>query len=149
MARFTVGIVLAATLLAPFSASAQAQAGLSFGGRIEFVFPCLSLLGPSMWVVIVPAPFTKIPVYVWTIATLRGGPPPLPPSLDIPPPYAPLQEIAGIADIPFWCCIPGSVPTPVPFSCVSPIPPFVWPPLPGQRMQWANQSWLPSPPLVL
>lgn len=138
--RFTAGIVLAATLLAPFSASAQAQAGLSFGGRITFVLPCLSLLGPSVWTVIVPAPFTKFPAYVWTVATLRGGPPSfiMP---DLPPPFHPGQEIAGIADIPFWCCAPGSVPTPVPFSCISSTFPFVvWPPLPGQRMQWANQS---------
>ncbi|HVY73075.1 MAG TPA: hypothetical protein VG984_03455 [Candidatus Paceibacterota bacterium] len=120
----------------------QAKAGLSFGGRIALVLPCLSLLGPSVWTVIVPAPATKQPLYIWTPATLRGLPPTSP---DVPPPYAPLQGILGIADIPYWCCLPPGIPGP-PGLCFVPYKPYIVPGLPGQRMQFANQSISPSPP---
>lgn len=122
--------------------AAQAK-GVSFGGRIAALLPCVSYLGPSMWVTIVPAPFTKQPLYIWTPETLRG----VPPTPDLPPPFAPLQQILGIADIPYFCCLPPSIPT-IPFTCQIPAYPY-WipvPPLLGQRMQFANQSLLPSPP---
>ncbi len=122
---------------------------LSFGGRVAVALPCISILGPSYWVSLVPAPATKQPFYIWTPLTLRGVPPPgLPPLFppkptpDIPPPMVPGQEVLGLADIPYWCCLPPSVPA-GPFICVVP-PYFIVPPLLGQRMQWANQSLLPS-----
>lgn len=121
--------------------ASQAKAGLSFGGRIALLLPCLSLLGPSVWTVIIPSPSTKQPLYIWTPATLRGFPPTSPD----PPPYAPLQGILGIADIPFWCCLPPGVPGP-PGLCLVPYKPYVVPGLLGQRMQYANQSIAPSPP---
>ncbi len=138
-------------LVAPVTASAAAS-GLSFGGKIAAFVPCLSYAGPSEFVTIVPAPATKQPFYIWTPATLRGVPPPgllpfYPPSPNPdPPPYVIGQQILGIADVPYFCCIPPSLPT-APFSCQIPAYPF-WipvPPLLGERMQWANQSLLPRP----
>jgi len=146
------GLVLSNFLTTGVSAVANAnpsvvaKTGLSFGGRITVAIPCLSDLGPSYWVTIVPAPATKQPFYIWTPETLRGLPPPgLPPLFppspnpDVPPPTHPGQEILGLADIPFWCCLPGGFPA-EPGTCVVPHPPWEIPGLDGERMQWASQS---------
>ena len=141
------GLALAFGGAAPAAVSTASNAkGLSFGGRVVAAIPCLSDLGPSYWVTIAPAPATKQPFYIWTPETLRGitppGAPPLFPPItgpDVPPPTHPGQEILGIADAPFWCCLPGEVPT-APGLCAVPHPPWVLPGLPGQRMQFANQS---------
>jgi hypothetical protein len=138
-------------LVTPASASA-AVSGLSFGGKIAAFVPCLSYSGPAQFVTIVPAPATKQTFYIWTPMTLRGVPAPgllplYPPSPNPdPPPYVIGQQILGIADIPYFCCPPPSIPT-APFSCQIPFYPY-WipvPPLLGERMQWANQSLLPRP----
>lgn len=65
-------------------------AGLSFGGRILLITPCLSASGPSMWITIQPA--GRFPItYIWAPGTLG------------PPPVHPGQSILGIADIPYAC----------------------------------------------
>jgi hypothetical protein len=67
----------------------------SFGGRIALIVPCVSGLGPSIWVKIIPA--GSFPTsYIWTpltITRLAG------------PPTHPGQEILGLADIPYFCWI--------------------------------------------
>ncbi len=75
--------------------------GFSFGGRIGVVVPCVSALGPSLWVQLaVPASLLLPPYsYIWTPATMVGIPP-KPPSI---PPSHPGQEIKGRFDIPYVC----------------------------------------------
>jgi hypothetical protein len=139
-------------LAAPVAASA-AVSGTSFGGRIAMFTPCISYTGPSVWVTIVPAPATKNVAYIWTPATLRGVPAPgllplYPPSTNPdPPPYVVGQGILGIADVPYFCCIPPSIPAAA-GTCQIPAYPYwiIVPGLIGQRMQWANQSLAPSVP---
>jgi hypothetical protein len=143
-------LIFSVSLLAtPVAASAS---GLSFGGKIVTLIPCVSYTGPSVYIVIKPAPATKNISYIWTPAALRGVPPPgfpplYPPSPNPdPPPYIVGQSILGIADIPYFCCVPPSVPS-IANTCQIPAYPFwiVVPGLPGQRIQWANQSLAPSP----
>lgn len=85
-------LVLVATTI-PLSASAQFTAtGISFGGRVVTVLPCLSVLGPSLHVTIVPAGVFPT-MYIWTPATITKlvGPP------------VPGGQILGKADVPFAC----------------------------------------------
>lgn len=146
-----ISSIFSLSLLATPMPAAAAASGLSFGGKIAVLTPCVSYTGPSVWVTIVPAPATKNITYIWTPGTLRGVPPPgfpplYPPSPNPDPaPYIVGQHILGIADVPYFCCPPPSIPT-APFSCQIPAYPY-WipvPPLLGQRMQWANQSPLPG-----
>lgn len=138
--RFFSVVAAAVLFLAPVSTFAAA--GTAFGGRITLIAPCLSISGPSVWVTITPAPATKQPTYIWTAATVRG----VPPSSPDPAPYAVGQEILGVADTLYYCCLPPAVP--VPPTCEIPSHPYwiiaPWLMLPGQRMQYANQSLSPS-----
>lgn len=90
-----------------FGSSAAAipagRASLSFGGRIVGVIPCVSGLGPSLFVTIKPAGVFA-PTYIWTPATITrlAG-----------PPRTIGQQILGRADIPFVCVIPAKVPIPL------------------------------------
>lgn len=137
----------------PTTITSLVGAAGSFGGRITAIIPCVSYAGPSELVTILPAPATKNISYIWTPLTLRGMPPPgLPPTYPPSPnpdpmPYAVGQQILGIADIPFFCCVPPSVPA-AGNICAIPAYPF-WIPVPGligQRMEWANQSLAPGVP---
>lgn len=94
--RFLLGLAIAGTFLAPLSASAL---GVSFGGRIVTVIPCISVLGPSLHVTIVPAGLFPTS-YIWTPATLTflAG-----------PPRNPGQQVLGVADIPYTCAV-GKIP---------------------------------------
>ncbi len=87
-------------LLSSFGSSAAtipaARLSLSFGGRIIAAIPCVSGLGPSIFVTIRPAGVFA-PTYIWTpltITKLTG------------PPRTIGQQILGRADIPFACFIP-------------------------------------------
>jgi hypothetical protein len=96
LARYAiVGLII----LTPVSASAF----FSFGGRIITVVPCLSALGPSLHITIVPAGLFPV-AYIWTPATftfLAG------------PPRNPGQQVLGLYDVPFVCTI-GFPPIPLP-----------------------------------
>ncbi len=83
-------IIIGAFLL-PLSASAL---GISFGGKVISSIPCLSPLGPSLYVITAPAPFTFITPLIWTPATVTKL---------IGPPLVPGQQVLGLADIPFAC----------------------------------------------
>jgi hypothetical protein len=99
----------AATVAAPAAATVAGSAtGVSFGGRIAVVTPCISVLGPSLWVQLaVPAsPLLPPYEYIWTPATLLSIVPPIPALL---PPSHPGQEILGRFDIPYVCFV-GFIP---------------------------------------
>ncbi len=100
LGTFCLAVCLAAGLLIPFSASAF---GFSFGGRILTVVPCVSGLGPSLWVSIKPAGFFS-PTYIWTPATITKL---------VGPPRNPGQQVLGVADVPFVCFIPAHIPIPL------------------------------------
>lgn len=75
----------------------------SFGGRIATVVPCVSGLGPSLHITIIPAGVFQ-PAYIWTpltITKLAG------------PPRNPGQQVLGTADIPFVCFTPTVPPVPL------------------------------------
>lgn len=131
IAGFFLSLMLVGLFVTPFSASAT---GFSFGGRVTFLLPCLSFQGPSVWTVIIPAGSTPQTTYIWTPATLMGTTPD-------PMPYAVGQHILGLADIPYFCCLPPAYPTPG--GCYTGT--LAWIILPGQRMQFAGQSPLPVP----
>ncbi len=102
-------------------AAAAATKPVSYGGRIALLIPCVSTLGPSIWVQIVPAsPLLPPFQYIYTPATLLSIVPPVP---AIPPSH-PGQEVMGRFDIPFFCVIPVT-------------PPIY---LPGLRMQTLGVS---------
>lgn len=76
--------------------------GFSFGGRIIAIAPCVSALGPSVFVTLKPAsPLLPPFMYIWTPATLTNIVPPVP-SL---PPRNIGQQILGRFDIPYVCFI--------------------------------------------
>lgn len=86
-----------------FVPSVASAAVLSFGGRAISVIPCVSGLGPSLHVTIIPAGIFPV-FYIWTPATftfLYG------------PPRNPGQQVLGLADIPFVCFIPARIPIPL------------------------------------
>jgi hypothetical protein len=127
----------------PVARIAQADAGTSFGGRVTIINPCLSPAGPAVWITITPSPATKQPLYIWTAATMRG----VPPSSPDPAPSIIGQEVIGVADTLFYCCVPPSIPA-AGGICEIPAYPY-WIPAPwltrtGQRMQYASQSLAPS-----
>ena len=95
-----LAVFLAIGLVAPLSVSAF---GFSFGGRILAVTPCVSGLGPSLWVSIRPAGVFA-PTYIWTPATITKL---------VGPPRTIGQQVLGRADIPFVCFIPAKVPIPL------------------------------------
>jgi len=79
--------------VAPVPALAQlGTPGISFGGRVVTVIPCLSIFGPSLHVTIIPAGVFPT-AYIWTPATITKliGPP------------VPGGQILGKADVPFAC----------------------------------------------
>lgn len=93
---------LGLTYLAISLLSDAASPGFSFGGRVIAMVPCLSPLGPSVWVALKPSglllpPFT----YIWTPATLTSLVPPIP-SL---PPRNIGQQLLGRFDIPYACLV--------------------------------------------
>ncbi|HXK31795.1 MAG TPA: hypothetical protein VJZ94_03700 [Candidatus Paceibacterota bacterium] len=90
--RFAVGIFLAVLLLAPLSASAFS---LSFGGRVLAVIPCKSVLGPSLYVTIIPAGLFPA-TYIWTPATI---------TFSAGPPRTIGQQVLGLYDLPFFCTV--------------------------------------------
>jgi hypothetical protein len=65
----------------------------SFGGRVTSVIPCISPLGPALWISIVPAGVFPVS-YIWTPATIT--------KLDGPPTHVG-QQVLGLADVPFAC----------------------------------------------
>lgn len=65
----------------------------SFGGKVTAALPCLSPLGPSIWVTIAPAGVMPTS-YIWTPATIT--------KLNGPPTH-PGQQILGLADVPYVC----------------------------------------------
>ena len=91
---YAAGALLSITILTtPLSASAL---GLSFGTQgITVLTPCVSYLGPSVWITIVPAGGDPNIFYIWTPTTVG------------PPPTHVKQEILGIADVPYFCCAAG------------------------------------------
>lgn len=108
------------TYLAVNLLSDAASPGFSFGGRIIAIMPCLSALGPSVWVTLKPSGLLLPPfMYIWTPATLTSLVPPVP-SL---PPRNIGQQLLGRFDIPY--------------ACVVPFPPFVFY---GLRMQVMGAS---------
>jgi len=109
------------TTAAPVAATASGVAtGGSFGGRIIAIMPCVSALGPSVWVTLKPSGLLLPPfMYIWTPATLTNI---VPPSPSLPPRNIG-QQLLGRFDIPF--------------ACVVPFPPFVFY---GLRMQIMGAS---------
>jgi hypothetical protein len=103
LAYLITGATAAGTTAATVGTAAVSSnlTGFSFGGRIGLVVPCVSALGPSIWVQLaVPASLLLPPYsYIWTPATMVGVPP-KPPST---PPSHPGQEIKGRFDIPYVC----------------------------------------------
>jgi len=90
-----LALALFAVLLSPVFA--YAATGISFGGKVVSVIPCISPFGPSLQVTIVPA--GALPTsYIWTPATI---------TLQAGPPTHSGQQILGNADIPFACVIPS------------------------------------------
>lgn len=82
--------------------SSALSARISFGGRVATVIPCISGLGPSLHVTIVPAGIMPV-TYIWTPATL---------TFTAGPPRNPGQQLLGLADVPFFCTI-GTPPVPL------------------------------------
>jgi hypothetical protein len=99
---------LIAFFLVPHLVSA---AGTSFGGRVVTVIPCVSALGPSLHVSIIPVGLAQ-PFYIWTPLTL---------TFLYGPPRNPGQQVLGVADIPYVCFVGKA-------------------PLYGQRMQIVGTS---------
>ncbi len=100
--------------------AAGVATGGSFGGRIIAIMPCVSALGPSVWVTLKPSGFLLPPfMYIWTPATLTNI---VPPSPSLPPRNIG-QQLLGRFDIPF--------------ACVGPFLPFVFY---GLRMQIMGAS---------
>jgi hypothetical protein len=97
MYMLLLGKVLCAALLVVVAAapSAVSAAGLSFGGRIVAVIPCMSAFGPSLHVTIKPAGVFST-TYIWTPATF---------TLMVGPPRTLGQQVLGIADIPYVCFV--------------------------------------------
>lgn len=93
LARILAVFITAGALMLPFSASAF---GISFGGRVVTSIPCVSPLGPSLYVVTVPAGFTFVTPLIWTPATV---------TYSVGPPLAPGQQVLGVADVPFACSV--------------------------------------------
>lgn len=109
--RFVVGAAISLSFIAPLTASA---AGLSFGGRVLSVLPCLN---GGLYTAVVSARALTLGItefYIWTPLTL---------TLSFGPPR-PGVQILGIADVPYACVI-------------SIHPPIV---LPGLRMQMIGTS---------
>lgn len=95
--KFIASVSLAASLLAPLAASAT---GASFGGRVVAMVPCLSPLGPSVWLTIVPASFYPVTSFIWTPLTITY----------LAGPITHIgQQVLGVADTPFSCFV-GKVP---------------------------------------
>gem|GEM_PF-3150214 len=92
-----VGVGLAAYALFSPASSLLLK---SFGGRVVASVPCVSSLGPSLFVTIVPAGIFA-PTYIWTPLTITNT---------YGPPRNPGQHILGLADIPFVCWIPTTPP---------------------------------------
>ena len=91
------GGTVAATAVSTVSSAATP---VSFGGRIVALLPCMSALGPSIWVQLAPSsPLYPPYEYIWTPATLLSITPPVP---SIPPSH-PGQDILGRFDIPYFC----------------------------------------------
>jgi hypothetical protein len=103
--------ITVAALVLPFSASAL---GVSFGGRVISAIPCVSALGPSLYVITAPVGFTFITPLIWTPATITKS---------AGPPRSPGQQVLGVADIPFTCKIGVAI-------------------VPGMRMQTVGTSAL-------
>lgn len=76
----------------------------SFGGRVATVIPCVSGLGPSLHVTVIP--FGGFPgvAYIWTPATI---------TYSFGPPTHPGQQVLGVSDIPFVCFTPTTPPVPL------------------------------------
>jgi hypothetical protein len=85
--------VLLTSLVVPLSALAF---GTSFGGRIVAWIPCLSPLGPAIFITIVPAGVFPV-TYIWAPGTIG-----------LPPTHIG-QQILGVADTIFGCKV-GVVP---------------------------------------
>lgn len=124
LSRTLACLVLLASCAVPLSASAL---GLSFGGRVTAVLPCVSALGPSIYTTVLVARGVPHPeFYIWTPATITKsvGPPILG------------GQILGVADIPFVCFTYNPVTCGLfgLFSCLVPIPYF------GLRMQLIGTS---------
>jgi len=115
LALLAVIFLVGGVLLSPLRTYAL---GTSFGGKITTIIPCISALGPSLFVSIIPAGVFQTN-YIWTPATL---------TYSAGPPTHPGQQILGVADTPFTCFIPS------PFPFIPPIP------LVGQRMQFIGTS---------
>lgn len=95
--KFLTATMLAASLLAPLSASAL---GTSFGGRVVAMVPCVSPAGPSVWFTIVPASFYPVTYFIWTPLTITY----------LAGPVTHIgQQVLGVADTPFSCFV-GKVP---------------------------------------
>lgn len=104
--QFMVVAFAAVLFAAPLAAHAL---GISVGGRIIALTPCVSPLGPSIWLTVLSARATDPLVpepYIWTPLTFRTLVPPTP---TLPPPTHIGQQILGIADLPFTCFV-GFVP---------------------------------------
>jgi len=79
--------------------------GRYFNSVLVASVPCISAMGPSLYVTTKPGPTTFLTPLIYTPFTLGNLIPPIP-SI---PPTVPGSQIAGIADIPFSCMI-GKVP---------------------------------------
>lgn len=91
-APFVLLLGLLLLTIAVFIPRETYAAGLSFGGRILLISPCISASGPSVWITIQPA--GRFPItYIWAPGTIGL------------PPTHPGQSILGIADIPYVCKI--------------------------------------------
>ena len=71
-------VVIGIALFMP-THTAEALGG-SFGGRIAILTPCISALGPSIWVQLAPSASPLLPPYeyIWTPETLLNMVPPTP-----------------------------------------------------------------------
>lgn len=95
--KFLAIFTVVGVLTLPFSASAL---GVSFGGKVISSVPCMSALGPSLYVITAPAPFTFVTPLIWTSATITKL---------IGPPVSPGQQVLGVADIPYTCHVGPAV----------------------------------------
>lgn len=108
LALLVAGLVIISSPLVAPRAEAVVTGGLtSFGGKITILAPCVSKLGPSIWVKVLQAP-PKIPpiiFLIWTPVTITRL---------FGPPKNLLQKLKGHFDIPFVCFTPTIPPVPLP-----------------------------------
>ena len=110
LVKIAASFTVLAFLAAPLYIHAAVPTGfMPFGGRVTSSVPCISGIGPSLWVTIAPfgLPGTIPFSFIWTPLTLSSTIPPVP---SIPPTHAGLQILGTYKPFGVMGCLIGKVP---------------------------------------